>query len=712
MWERVMALALYVVSLAASAGLAGAYVRQTLGGLGYLRDFDMEILAACSAACVYAALELAYMALVRLLKPTISIGPYITEVLSQLSALLLIPYVLGMVVPWPHPVLAKAEPLTYLGIFLIPHLFFKLATFYAAIRGERGMRILSLVWFLAAGLFALSASWFGERWLQDLRQARPWAPEESRYCRIGNSCATAYEAPEGVMMPYEIRGGDSAILTLRFANPVKSDTSPEFLDRIYVTVTFETARPMTQTWPLALSSVQWAELRVPAGRLAPGAHRCSIVWDADKPPAWQRIVGLRPFPTSQRKMLLSGPFEHEAREQAIEPNIVLVMVEGLSSRQMSVFGYPRTVTPFMDRLAAEAQSYPNAYSPAPEVAAAAMTLFTGTGPLRHRHLGRQKGPLPHDCPTIAELLQQRRYVTAAFTEGEGPEQKDLLYGTGFERGFELFDPSFAVEPPPPPDTTNPPEPTGSAATIAKLKGWIDTHAEEKFFVFARLSELRDPQWLPRYAPGFVTPGAAPAPIDVYDSALAYVDRLVGDLVKHIRSSEISSRTCIVVTSPYGLDFSRGTASLPVVGLTENCLRVPFILYTPSKKDVLQRSMVIGLADAAPSLLRLAQTTFPSQIDGEDLAQNVRSREPVSMFGSPLTLSMRSDRWRFSWRSTFRPFESNEIARDGDVELLNVDAINKRGYASNDAASFPDLVARYRAFLTVYVQQRIAPPPTP
>lgn len=711
MQKQVMALALYIVSLAASAGLAGAYVRQTLGSLGYLRDFDMEILAACSAACVYAALQLAYMAVVRLFKPTTSVGPYLTEVLSQLSALLLIPYILTMTVPWPHPALAKAEPLTYLGLFLVPHVFFKLATFYAAIRGERGMRLLSLAWLLIAGLFALSASWFGERWLQDLRRARPWAPEESRYCRIGDSCATAYEAPEGVIMPYEIRGGESATLTLRFANPIKSDASPEFLDRIYVTVTFETTRPMTQTWPLALSPTQWAELRVPAGRLAPGAHRCSIVWDAEKPPAWQRLIRLRPFPTSQRRMLLSGPFEHEAREKAVDPNIVVVMIEGLSSRQMSAFGYSRTVTPFMDRLAAEAQTYPNTYSPAPETAAAAMTLFTGVSPLRHQHLGSQKGPLPHDCPTLAELLQQRRYVTVAFTEGESPDEKDLVYGTGFERGFELFDPSFPDEKPASSDVSTPP-PSGSAATIAKLKGWLDAHAEEKFFAFVRLSELRDPQWLPRYQPGFVKPGATPAPIDVYDSALAYVDRLVGDLIKHIRSSESAGQTCIVVTSPYGLDFSRGMASLPVVGLTENCLRVPFILYTPSKKDALQRSMVIGLADASPSLLRLAQTTFPSKIDGEDLAQNVRSREPVSMSGNPLTLSMRSERWRFSWRSTFRPFESNEITREGDVELLNVDAINKRGYAANDAASFPDLVARYRAFLTVYLQQRIAPPPAP
>ena len=64
-------------------------------------------------------------------------------------------------------------------------------------------------------------------------------------------------------------------------------------------------------------------------------------------------------------------------------------------------------------------------------------------------------------------------------------------------------------------------------TLARAKRWIDSHAGQKFMAFVRLSELADPAWREQYAPGFVEEGARPTPLDVYDSALAYLDNTLG-----------------------------------------------------------------------------------------------------------------------------------------------------------------------------------------
>jgi len=440
-------------------------------------------------------------------------------------------------------------------------------------------------------------------------------------------------------------------------------------------------------------------------------HSCSIVWTARKEPPRVTVTGLRPAIRTDRRLLMSGPYEHVEQADSASPNVVIVAVEGLGTAHLSGMGHKRKTTPSLDKFAYASVFLPNGFAPTPEPGAGCMTLLTGLSPLRHGYLGDHRGPLPERFKLLSEVLHAKRYASAAFTEGEAAN--DLTWGTGFEAGFEVFDPSYQRDPESsaadndaeseaPGDETGPKEPqtipaAGSRVTLAKARGWIDQHKDVRFVVFVRLRELRELRLRDRYGTPFSKKGWEPAPVDIYDTALAYLDRQLGQFIAHIRDHETRQNTVIIVTSPYGFDFSAGDSEMPRVGLSEETLRVPVFVYAhwiPRRR----RDDLVALQDVAPSVLGMAGTQFGAVIDGQDFMGGPNGSQPVSVFGDPLVLTMRSSAWRLYWETGRRPFADSETAPDGRIQLFNVPSSLRKGWTRNVAASHPDTVARWRSRL--------------
>jgi hypothetical protein len=580
---------------------------------------------------------------------------------------------------------------------------FKLASFFAAIRGEPAGRLGAAGWLLSTCASGIAAYALLSGWLREMESSRPHAPGQQQVYRVGDAYAPAREAPEGAQVDYRFERFPDICLTMQWAarsTPESDETgTPE---RIYVSVAFEGVKTEPLTRVVTLNPGGWTPLQISSEDIPEGSGACSILWESQKAPFWRGWVRVRPVVRSGRAMLLSGPFLHASRSplanekqsenaESPEPSILLIVIEGLAAQHVSCMGYKRNTTPALDRLAQTSHVFANAYTPAPEAAAACMTLLTGVNPLRHTFLGARHGPLPAQYDTLAQVFQRRHYATAAFTEGEGQDDKDLIFGDGFERGFEIFDPSYRVV------AAAPEDPGVSAATTRKAAEWIEGLGGQKFFAFVRLRELRDPRWSERYAPGFVADPAAPLPVDVYDSALTYLDRQMGDLIKRVRAAPGGRSTCIVVTSSYGLDFSAGASALPTVGLSENSLRVPLFISVPGIEKTDHRNTA-AIEDVAPTLMTLARTGLDYIVDGKELLQNEADRSPVSMFGNPLALSIRVDRWRLTWQSGRTPFARGVAGTESIIELVDVIDARKRGYAVNAMSKHPEFVTRYRARL--------------
>lgn len=710
-----MLLAIYILTLGLSSGVVGAFVHHVLANYGYALGFQVGVFLAGGAGALYASLELGYMTAVSLLKPPKGGKWLFAESLSHGAVVLLIPYVMNVAVPWPHPLFFRVEPLVYLAFFLAAHGFLKTLSFFAALYSEPASRLGALGWLAAWAASSAAALWMLTAWTQQFDTAHPRAPDITGVYRAGNEYASARVLPEGAVAEYEISGTVDRCLTLRWANlPELRQTEP--LERLYVTITLDGETSKAHSTSIRLRSGGWATLRVPSHQIPARSRVCSIRWTSQAPPPWQHLTGFQPVIRSDRQVLLAGPYEHleRASQEGLPeaefgapvlgegPSIVLIAVQGLGRGHMSPSDRRRSRVPALDRFAATSLRFENTFTTAPDAAAACMTMLTGLYPLHHGYLGSHSGPLPEGVRTLAELLRDRGYATAAFTEGEAVG--DLAFGSGFEQGFEVFDPSYRSEREPLSEGDGDGgEFFGSRATLENARRWIDQHQNVLFMVFIRLQELRAFEDRARWALARSPSGVVPTPRadrsveEAFNASLARLDQEVGAFIRHLREHEIRENTVIVVTSPYGLDVSRTASPLPLLGISEESLRVPGIIHVPGLNSRVREDF-IGLEDLAPSLLTLTEAAFPNPVDGRDFLGGPNGNKPVSMTGDPLVVSMRSAQWRLVWNTGRRPFRPVRAGQADRPQLYDVQRSLRYGWSRDEAPRQSELVARWQEAL--------------
>lgn len=128
-----------------------------------------------------------------------------------------------------------------------------------------------------------------------------------------------------------------------------------------------------------------------------------------------------------------------------QPNIIFILADDLSYRDLSCYGQQRYKTPNLDKLAAGGIRFTQAYSAAPECAPSRGCLLTGkhTGhsPIRINSSARGQDNLRNEDITIAEVLKEAGYNTC-FTGKWGvglPGTEGVPYKQGFDYSFGYYD---------------------------------------------------------------------------------------------------------------------------------------------------------------------------------------------------------------------------------------------------------------------------------
>jgi hypothetical protein len=605
-------LALYIFSLILSGGLFGLFCRDLLSQIGYLPGFSGGIAVAMASALLYACVEVLYVALLRLIKPTKTPGYLFMEVLSHLSALILLPYILHVAVPWPHPILEKVDSAIFFSVFLLFHVLFKLASFYACLRATPAGRGGALGWIGVSSMLLLT-SWLAfNAWLGTMADVRNQTPDSYHLADSGGVFVMAAPLVEGGEAVWNVAPKDDESLYVQLAPQGGAS-------QVYVTVTAEGAESRKITELLSLSEHGWTTLKLTPEQLPPRTHEMRLSWRTERDPIWERALNLPPVILWDSNLLISKPAIYGPTGPETGPNIVVVLLEGLSAEHMSLLGYPRQVTPSLDAAAKSNVWFSQLFSPAPDASDVLATVLSGGHPLALA----PNGELPY---SLAAALSERGYATAAFLEGANDGEDPARLGPGFAR----LDTSYDSE-------------AGSAATLERAREWLTDHQDVRHFAIVRLSELADPVHAARYGQGFLNPDADEQTArDIYDSALLYLDNELGRWLHELESGSGSTRLCYAVTAPYGLDFSPADG-LPVAGLTEQSLHVPLILRLPSKLRV-QRDDLCSLQQLGCALRGLGH------VDGAGVGvMDVFGAEQViSATVEPLVLSVRNDTWRFTY----------------------------------------------------------------
>lgn len=340
--------------------------------------------------------------------------------------------------------------------------------------------------------------------------------------------------------------------------------------------------------------------------------------------------------------------------RSARPNIVLVSLDTLRADHLSLYGYSKATSPNIDawararRAAVFRQVVPASGWTLPSH----FSLFTGLEAFKHPANYNMVAVDSSEFSFLAERLLAAGYRTQAFTGG-GFVHPSYGFAKGFE-GFAYWAAKDRLA-----------EELGS--NLERATRWLERQAAyrgegadggDPFLLFLHTYEIHTPNAArqpffsklsrlpadlivdfeadgePRKsgflgtshavirkapgAPGEPLPAALAAlPSDLYDSAIAYVDDLLGPFLRRLSAPPFDRDTIVVITSDHGESLGEG-GRFSHASLALETLLVPLIVVLPGETSARDIPSQVRLIDLYPTLLELAGVEVPTTIDGKTL----------------------------------------------------------------------------------------------
>ena len=127
-------------------------------------------------------------------------------------------------------------------------------------------------------------------------------------------------------------------------------------------------------------------------------------------------------------------------EIPIGSNILLITIDTLRADHLSSYGYERTTSPVIDKLAAEGIRFDQASVQWPKTGPSFASIFTATYPKNNGIVRKVGIPLPQEFRMLAEELKANGYGTHAVV-ANGAVSADFF----FDQGFDTYVESWRVE---------------------------------------------------------------------------------------------------------------------------------------------------------------------------------------------------------------------------------------------------------------------------
>ncbi len=370
-------------------------------------------------------------------------------------------------------------------------------------------------------------------------------------------------------------------------------------------------------------------------------------------------------------------------------NVLLLTLDTTRVDALSCYGGPLAKTPRLDALARESLRFTQAVTTAPYTGPSHASMLTGLLPPQHGLRDFLRVALPEQARTLAEMLSEAGYDTAAFVSAY---VLDPRYG--LDQGFDVY------------SSSKPPKRRGGYSqrpadeTADEALRWLaERRSGRPFFLWIHFYDphgsYRPP---PEYRPPVEhLPPRSPERLRrLYYAEATYMDAVIGRVLDAFEERGLLGDLAILAVSDHGEllgehDRVPGTHS-PM--LVETTLRVPLLLRVPGRVEPGVEDRQVSVVDVFPTILELAGLPLPEGIAGLSLLHPADGRRPVyseTLYehfpklaepGKELA-SVRVDGWRL-------------VSGPGREELydLNADPREER----NVAAAHPERLAQLRAAL--------------
>ncbi len=325
-------------------------------------------------------------------------------------------------------------------------------------------------------------------------------------------------------------------------------------------------------------------------------------------------------------------------------NLLLVTFDTTRADHIGCYGNESIRTPAIDALAAEGVRFAHAVSAVPITTPSHSTIMTGKYPIAHGVRDNGMFVLSEDQLTLAEVLRQAGWATAAAV-GSYP----LTAKFGLDQGFDFYDDHV---------TGNFENAQGTevvarnrlffderrAARVNEaVLPWLTEHAAEPFFLWVHYFDPHQPHEPPRpYDQLYGT--------DLYDGEIAYSDEALGNLLRKLRELGVWDRTLVVFSADHGEGLNEHRELTHSIQVYDTTQHVPLIVRLPDIPPARRGAVVdtrVGTVDIVPTVLELLGQAIPEGVQGRSLAADVRSGS-VPAAPVPLYAETLSPRLAYNW----------------------------------------------------------------
>jgi arylsulfatase A-like enzyme len=412
-------------------------------------------------------------------------------------------------------------------------------------------------------------------------------------------------------------------------------------------------------------------------------------------------------------------------------HVLLITVDTLRADHMSLYGYPRATSEYLEKLGAAGVVFERAIAQWPQTGSSFASLFTGRYP---QTTGLTQGAaveLPGDHLTLAELLSDRGFATGAVVSNAV-----LRRELGWDQGFDEYLQTWDLAP-------------GPIDDPVAYRQWINARrvnelalplldrlrAAPRVFLWLHYSDPHAPYFLPE---GVDNPflgdrwddREAPAKIDRrvraralgdnrelgyyvahYDANIRLADQHIRQVLERARALGLLEDALIVFTADHGEslgehNFYFGHGRLPY----NASIHVPLVIVHPGAAAGRRVAAPVELVDLFPTLQSLvASEVEVGELEGDSLtpllADPAAHREALGTpryafsqagHGSPKKhfRSVQDERWKL----IFRPARGKRREVRWELYRLDVDPMETRDLARQETEPYRRLRRELEAWM--------------
>ena len=328
--------------------------------------------------------------------------------------------------------------------------------------------------------------------------------------------------------------------------------------------------------------------------------------------------------------------------QGASANVVVITIDTLRADHLGCYGDRTIETPNLDALARSAARFTHAFTPVPITLPAHTALFTGSFPMATGVHDFSGNKLPASAVTLAKVLHDHSYSTAAFL---GAAVLDSRFGLnqGFETYFDHFDLNRLDE------TSLDMVKRGGDQVVDNALEWLKANPRRPFFLWVHLYDAHYPYTPPE-------PYASRYPGRPYDGEIAFDDAQVGRLIAFLKDLGVYESAVWVVTGDHGEGLGEHGEKTHGFFVYNSTLHVPLLVKAPgAAARTIEKEA--SLVDVMPTMLQALQLAIPPSVQGRSLLSDVLGKPSPS--ASNLYAETYLPLLHFSW-SQLRALQSDGL----------------------------------------------------